>query len=138
LARDSLLRLGLALAFGALTVIIFHWHDPKPSRLRVALTFLQACGIALFLCSVPFAIGYFVNGISADWYLGSVTWAFVQLFSLSLIAGMGALAVPAAAVVALVYWLALIVVHRILRLRWLGKLGLRLRDVPSSVTNLFQ
>jgi hypothetical protein len=135
--RDSLQRAALALLFGGLLVTIFHWRDRKPSRQQVARTFLEACGIAIFLGGIPFVLGYFFVGLGPVWYLGSPLWTFIQIFSLTAIVSLTALAVPLAAVAALVYWLALIVVHRFIRLRWVGQITLRLKNLPASFSSLF-
>ena len=122
-ARGLSERTIIALLFGGLLVTIYHWRDPKPSRPRVARTVLQASICAIYLSSLPFAFGYFVNGLGPQWYLGSLTWAFVEVFSLSSIVFISAIAVPAAVVVALVYWLALIILHRLAWRRWFGWLN---------------
>jgi len=61
----------------------------------------------------------------------------MQVSSLLAIISLSALAVPAAVVVALAHWLALIVVHRVTRQGWFAELTLRLKNLPSSVAQLF-
>ena len=130
-ARGFAERTIIALLFGGLLVIIYHWRDPKPSRPKVARTLLYAAICAVYLASLPFAIGYFVNGLAPQWYLGSLTWAFVEVFSLVSIVFIAGLAVPAAAIVALVYWLVLIILHRLAWQRWFGWLSLRFRHANN-------
>jgi Type I phosphodiesterase / nucleotide pyrophosphatase len=130
-ARGFAERTIIALLFGGLLVTIYHWRDPKPSRPKVARTLLLASICAIYLTSLPFAFGYFVNGLGPQWYLGSLTWAFVEVFSLSSIVFISAIAVPAAAVVALVYWLALIILHRLALRRWFSWLTLRFKQANN-------
>jgi hypothetical protein len=126
-ARGFVERTIFALLFGGLLVTIYHWRDPKPSRPQVASTLLQACICAMYLFSIPLVLGYFMNGLGAEWYLGSMTWAFVEVFSLASILFLSLLAVPAAAIVAIIYWLALIILHRLAWQRWFGRVTLRLK-----------
>ena len=105
-------------AFGGLLVIIYHWRDRKPSRVQAALTLLGACVMSAYLTIIPFAFGYYLNGLTADWFIGDLDWGFMQVFSLVSLISLSALAVPAAVVVAFTYWLALIAVHRLTRQAW--------------------
>ncbi|MBI5877390.1 MAG: alkaline phosphatase family protein [Chloroflexi bacterium] len=121
-----------ALAFGGLLVIILHWRDPKPSRTRVAVALISAAAIAVFFLAVPALYGYYLNGLNTDWYIGDVGWMFTFVFGLAAIAAMALLAAPVAVAIALVYWLSLIIVHRIARLSWIQRIGTRLRQRPDT------
>ncbi|MEP7199581.1 MAG: alkaline phosphatase family protein [Chloroflexota bacterium] len=136
IARGFAERTALGLAFGGLLVVIYHWRDAKPSRVQVVLTLLGAAAISIYFASIPFAVGYYLNGVNAEWYIGDVTWAFAQAFSLAFIISLSALAVPIAVAVAFGLWLTLIVGHRLLRLRWIGQLTLRLKNLPGALLQL--
>ncbi len=129
--RALIERSTTALLFGGVLVIIYHWHDRKPSRVPVAQTFLIACVLGAYLSSVPFTLGYYVNGLSSQWYIGDVGWGFVQVFSLTFITSLCLLAVPMAALVALAYWLALIIVHRLAQIRVIADCRLQIADFRS-------
>lgn len=116
-----------ALAFGGLLVIILHWRDPKPSRTRVAVALVEAASAALFFLALPALYSYYLNGLTTDWTIGDMSWAFTFVFGLASIAATALLAAPVAVAAALVYWLALIGVHRIARLSWVQRIGARLR-----------
>lgn len=136
-AREMLERSAVALLFGGVLVSIYHWRDEKPSRLRVAQTLLIACLISIYLASVPFVLGYYVNGLSPQWYIGDLGWAFSEVFNLAFISSLAILSFSVAILVAFAYWLALIVMHRLARQRWVGRLTLRLKEVPNTIVQLF-
>ncbi len=120
-ALDALARSVLAVVCGGVLIVGYHWRDDKPSRVRVATTLLIACALAIYLLSIPFAVGYFVNGLSLQWTIGDLTWAFIMVFSLVTIVTTSVTAVPFAAAIGLLYWSALVVLHRALRARVLLK-----------------
>ena len=128
--QDALQRATLAVLAGALLVIVFHWRDQKPSRVRVATTLLIACTLSLYLLSIPFAAAYFANGLSLQWYLPDLRWAFVEVFSLLSMATTSVAAVPLAVAAALFYWTALIVAHRVVRARVL------VRHLPGALSRI--
>jgi hypothetical protein len=72
-----------------------------------------------------------MNGLSLQWYVPDLTWAFVQVFSLVSIASTSLVAVPLAAVAALVYWSGLIIAHRAARALTL------IRSLSSALSQLF-
>lgn len=114
--RDLAARLTLALAFGGLLTIIYHWRSDTASRTRVTITFWLVCLWSVYLNSIPFALGYYVNGLEAQWYLGDRVWAFWQLWSMASVTLLSALAAPLAILTAITYWLALVILHRLLKL----------------------
>lgn len=137
IAREELLRGFLergaaALAFGALLVIILHWHDAKPSRVRTALTLCGASAMAIYLLVLPSLAAFYWQGSGASWYLGSPAVAHTFFFGLASASAIAALAPAAGIAAALVHWLALIVAHRLARLSWIR----RLRQAPGALANL--
>jgi hypothetical protein len=129
--QDALQRSAGAVLLGGLLVIVYHWRDEKPSRVRVATTLLIGSAFSIYFLSIPFAGGYFMNGLSLQWYVPDLTWAFVQVFSLVSIASTSLVAVPLAAVTALVYWSGLIIAHRAARALTL------IRSLSSALSQLF-
>ena len=126
----ALVRSSLAVVAGSVVIIAYYWRDEKPSRVRVASAVLVAGALSIYLLSIPFAFGYITNGLSLQWYIPDQTWAFVEVFSLVAITATSLGVVPLAALVALVYWFALIVAHRAIHARAL------IRTVSSTLLQL--
>jgi len=126
----ALARSSLAVVAGSVVIVVYYWRDEKPSRVRVASAVLVAGALSIYLLSIPFAFGYITNGLSLQWYIPDQTWAFVEVFSLVAITATSLGVVPLAALVALVYWFALIVAHRAIHARAL------IRTVSSTLLQL--
>ncbi|MBI1801149.1 MAG: alkaline phosphatase family protein [Chloroflexi bacterium] len=129
--RTALERNALALLFGGLLAIIYHWRDEESSRSRVALTVLLVCALSVYVSGILMAFAYYLNGFSLRWYIGDLSWGFVQVFNSTSIIVRAVLALPVAIFVSLTHWLGLIVFHRLRRLRIWGRLKTVLKAIGS-------
>ena len=97
----------------------------------MALSLVVVSIISIYFASIPFALSYYLNGLTPQWYIGDLTASFATIFSLTAIINLSVLATPIALLVAFAYWLALIIYHRLL---WLLSLRFRLAGLRRRWT----